>query len=122
MTNKNDILAMLNEGKSIDAIAEEFTQAMNAAKAEYEQKQADVQKRKEAEDILRAVRAFLKRWYGVEDTTGITVDEAISWVEDGVRLSKELEKLVGNVDKISKVSASTSADTKLADFLNKMGW
>lgn len=50
MYTEKDILAMLQNGKSVDEIASEFSSALNAANAAYKEEAARVQKEKEAQE------------------------------------------------------------------------
>ena len=82
MYNSNDILKMLREGKSVDAIARELTDAINNAEATYNAEKAEAEcKRKEEEvakakaeadkklkiadcdTIITTIRNYLDKWY-----------------------------------------------------------
>ena len=82
MYNSNDILKMLREGKSVDAIARELTDAINNAEATYNAEKAEAERKRKEEEaakakveadkklkiadcdvIITAIRTYLDKWY-----------------------------------------------------------
>ena len=54
MYNSNDILKMLREGKSADAIARELTDAINNAEATYNAEKAEAERKRKEEETAKA--------------------------------------------------------------------
>ena len=82
MYNSNDILKMLREGKSADAIARELTDAINNAEATYNAEKAEAERKRKEEETAKAkaeadkklkiadcdtiiftIRSYLDKWY-----------------------------------------------------------
>ena len=61
MFNKEDILAELAAGKSIEQIAQSAADALNAAKAAYDKQQEEERKRQEAENLKKALEEKKKK-------------------------------------------------------------
>ena len=108
MFTKEDILARLQNGDSMDEIAKEMSDALNAAGAEYESaKQADA----EAERVMNAKRAAVDGMLGclcdflvaageeelIEDLKDVETDIVVDMLDSAVGLAKTLEKL-GNLE------------------------
>lgn len=60
MINTNDILARLQKGESVEAIAAEFTKTLNEAEKQYNQKS---QKREDFKAVANSFIAFCKKYY-----------------------------------------------------------
>lgn len=60
MINTNDILARLQKGETVEAIAAEFTKTLNEAEKQYNQKS---QKREDFKKIIDGFLAFCKKYY-----------------------------------------------------------
>ena len=60
MINTNDILARLQKGESVEAIAADFTKTLNEAEKQYNQKS---QKREDFKKIIDGFLAFCKKYY-----------------------------------------------------------
>ena len=108
MFTKEDILARLQNGDSMDEIAKEMTDALNAAHADYESaKQADA----ETERIMNAKRVAVDGMLDclcdflvaageeefIEDLKDVDTDVVVDMLESAVELAKTLEKL-GNLE------------------------
>ena len=108
MFTKEDILARLQNGDSMDEIAKEMSDALNAAHADYESaKQADA----EAERVMNAKRVAVDGMLDclcdflvaageeelIEDLKGVETDVVVDMLDSAVELAKTLEKL-GNLE------------------------
>lgn len=60
MINTNDILARLQKGESVEAIAAEFTKTLNEAEKQYNQKS---QKREDFKVVVNGFFDFCKKYY-----------------------------------------------------------
>jgi hypothetical protein len=104
MFTKEDILARLQNGDSMDEIAKEMSDTLNAAQADYESaKQADA----EANRVMEAKRAAVDMILDgicdylvvsgkdklIEDIKDIDTDDVINMLDSAIELSETLEKL-----------------------------
>ena len=60
MINTNDILARLQKGESVEAIATDFTKMLNEAEKQYNQKS---QKREDFKVVVNGFLGFCKKYY-----------------------------------------------------------
>ena len=108
MFDKADILARLQNGDSMDEIAKEMTDALNAAHADYESaKQADAEatrvmnaKRVAVDGMLDCLCDFLVAAGEeelIEDLKDVETDVVVDMLDSAVELAKTLEKL-GNLE------------------------
>ena len=108
MFDKADILARLQNGDSMDEIAKEMTDALNAAHADYESaKQADAEatrvmnaKRVAVDGMLDCLCDFLVaagEEEMIEDLKDVETDVVVDMLDSAVELAKTLEKL-GNLE------------------------
>ena len=108
MFDKADILARLQNGDSMDEIAKEMTDALNAAHADYESaKQADAEatrvmnaKRVAVDGMLDCLCDFLVaagEEEMIEDLKDVDTDVVVDMLDSAVELAKTLEKL-GNLE------------------------
>jgi len=72
MFNKEDILAELAAGKSIEQIAQSAADALNAAKAAYDKQQEEERKRQEAEKLKKAQEEKKKKELTLQKKNRIT--------------------------------------------------
>lgn len=104
MFTKEDILARLQNGDSMDEIAKEMTDALNAAQADYESAiQADVEanrikeaKRAAVDMILDGVCDYLVaagKSEHIEDIKDIDTDDVIDMLDSAIELTETLDKL-----------------------------
>jgi hypothetical protein len=104
MFTKEDILARLQNGDSMDEIAKEMSDALNAAQADYESAiQADVEanrikeaKRQAVDMILDGVCDFLVaagKDKLIEDIKDIDTDDVIDMLDSAIELGETLDKL-----------------------------
>lgn len=135
MYTEKDILAMLQSGKSVDEIASEFSSALNAANAAYEEEAARVQKEKEAqeayEDHLLSLSSlicdFLDEYYhedvkALENLAGEPLDskaiaDVIETIMDYAAPIVKMAKLVGvtTYDPKSAETAIKSTSAKMSN-------
>ena len=108
MFTKEDILARLQNGDSMDEIAKEMTDALNAAQADYE---SAIQADAEAERVMNAKRQAVDGMLDclcdflvaagedelIEDLKEVDTDVVVDMLESAVELTKTLEKL-GNLE------------------------
>ena len=103
MFTKEDILARLQNGDSMDEIAKEMSDALNAAEAEYEEtKQADTRvmdaKRLAVDGMLDCLCDFLiAAGEGdlVKELEDVDTDEVVVALDSMIALTKSLEALQG---------------------------
>ena len=101
MFTKEDILARLQNGDSMDEIAKEMSDALNAAQADYESAiQADNRvkeaKRAAVDMILDGVCDFLVasgKDKLIEDIKDIDTDDVIDMLDSAIELGETLDKL-----------------------------
>ena len=104
MFTKEDILARLQNGDSMDEIAKEMSDALNAAQADYESAiQADVEanrikeaKRAAVDMILDGVCDFLVasgKDKLIEDIKDIDTDDVVDMLDSAIELGETLDKL-----------------------------
>lgn len=91
---KNDIIARLQKGEDIDAIAAEFTNLLNDAQREYA---AKYKKKTAAEELAVAFNIFLESYYpNLTKNAPVTSDELIE-------LFDALSELVGTLGDLTSV-------------------
>ena len=106
MFTKEDILARLQNGDTMDEIAKEMSDALNAAGAEYEEaKQADAEaarlvetKRLIVDDMLDCISDYLiavGEETLVEEIKNIDTDEVVGALDSIIAFTKSLEALKG---------------------------
>ena len=108
MFTKEDILTRLQNGDSMDEIAKEMSDALNAAHADYESaKQADAEatrvmnaKRVAVDGMLDCLCDFLVAAGEdelIEDLKDVDTDVVVDMLDSAIELAKTLEKL-GNLE------------------------
>ena len=134
---KEDILARLQNGDSVDEIAKEMSDVLNAAHADYESaKQVDAKanrvmeaKRVAVDNMLDAVCDYLVASGEGDLIThikDIETDKIIELFDDSIKMAKSLEKLKNlefpmNLPKAKIAVASDSADKVISEFLKNLG-
>ena len=146
MFTKADILARLQDGDSMDEIAKEMSDVLNAAQADYESaKQADAEanrvmeaKRAAVNDMLDAVCDYLVAAGEddfIDDLKEIETDKVIEMLDGSIKMAKSLEKLkelqfpLGELHKAATINPRVhkivvdedNADQVIGDFLKKLG-
>ncbi len=81
--NKNDILALVRKGQSIDAIAEEFAQALNEAQKQLEKERSDAARKAAADKAAEAMNNYFKLRYPGETFEPLT-GELIDLIADNI--------------------------------------
>ena len=139
MYSKDDILNMLNEGRSIEDIAKAMTDTLNSAHdafvAAQEEKERESDKLRELEDIIALLLDWMERWH--PDMTDLIKEvdcaQAAKEVEGGLEGVFNLVKTVDKLNNIpllchipkeeEKDCASPVKDTKdpFQEFFNKYG-
>ena len=112
MFDKAEILARLQDGDSMDQIAKEMSDALNAANAQYQEETIKANAEKlEAERIMNAKRVAVDGMLDclcdflvaagedelIEDLKDVDTDVVVGMLESAVELTKTLEKL-GNLE------------------------
>lgn len=102
MVNSNDLLARLANGESADALAKEFTDALNAAQKEYETKSKDEEKLADFSVAVDAMLGYFKKWYpDLTDWDQVVADEAD--LKDMIEGVESLVELVVSVRELSQM-------------------
>ena len=131
-----DIKTLLQEGKTMDDIANMLTQALNDAQAQIkaEQAKADrLQKEKEMDAILADFAAWFHKYYDakgitVEKLTGAQIIDLIDAGMDYLTATKDLldwmnaEKAPCEKATVQKKAVKKNPDDVIAEFLTNMGW
>lgn len=140
MFDEKTILARLQNGEDVQTIADEMAVMINAVNKTYTDQKAaeEAAKKTEAqkyEDLQEIIDMFVD-WFGtyyeidVEDLKSeLKADEVIELVDSlkgYIEAIKGLESMFDSKKPVSKVIKSNtktkSADDRISDFLNKMGW
>ena len=140
MFDEKTILARLQNGEDVQTIADEMAVMINAVNKTYTDQKAaeEAAKKTEAqkyEDLQEILDMFVD-WFGtyyeidVEDLKSeLKADEVIELVDSlkgYIEAIKGLESMFDSKKPVSKVIKSNtkpkSADDRISDFLNKMGW
>lgn len=136
MFNSNDILARLQNGEDVNAIANEMADALNKANKAYEdeknKKAAELQKEEDKKNDLLDILTDLTDWLNahydahLEDPTMEDVDmalEAIDGLRDLIDMLDEIKTFPEvKKDKQAAKPQYKNSDQKIADFLSQMGW
>ena len=127
MFNKEDIMARLMAGDSVDDIAQEITKALNDAQADYQAQQAEANKLEYGKRILQAVLDYMTTFHADSPLTkelvaeGITADaarEAYKMLDQSVEMADKLGKAIGELESIfakSPAPAQIKRDAVSAD-------
>lgn len=149
MFTKEDILARLQNGDTVDDIAAEMVAALNEAEAEKKALDAELAaKEKEEARVLNAKRAAVDDMLDavcdylmaageedlVEEAKEIDTDKVIELLDGSIEMAKSLEQLkglqfpLGELHKaatinprVQKIVVDESADKAIADFLKGFG-
>ena len=147
MFTKADILARLQNGETVDAIATEMANALNEAEAEKKALDAEkAAKEKEETRVLEAKRAAVNDMLDaicdyliaagesdfIDEVKEIKTDKVIDLLDGTIKMSKSLEKLKGlefpfaatinpKVHKIVVDADAEDADKVIGDFLKSFG-
>ena len=126
MVNSNDLLARLANGESADALAKEFTDALNAAQKEYETKSKDEEKLADFSVAIDAMLKYFKKWYpDLTDWNQVIADEGelkdmLEGVESLVELAVSVRELSQMMPKTQSKPNTATADTVLSNWLKTL--
>jgi hypothetical protein len=127
MFTKENILDQLNSGKSIEAIAAELTDALNAANDEYVAAQSKAATRQKKEEIALAFNDLLVEYAKIECPDVVPMMEMQA--EDVDILIKTFDEMFNAFNmvvafeqkmKASNTSSPKSDDDVLSDFISKL--
>ena len=149
MFTKEDILARLQNGETVDAIANEMANALNEAEAEKKAIDAEIAaKEKEETRVLEAKRAAINDMLDaacdyliasgesdfLEDLREVDTDKIMELLDDTIEMTKSLEKLKGLQfplaemhkaatinPRVHKIVVDDSADAAIDSFLKSFG-
>lgn len=149
MFTKADILARLQNGDSVDAIAAEMADVLNEAEAE--KRALDAAKAKEETKVLEAKRAAVNDMLDavcdylvaageddlIEGLREVDTDKVIEMLDGSIKMAKSLEQLkelqfpLGELHKAATINPrvhkivvdadADDADKVIGDFLKKLG-
>ena len=132
MFDEKTILARLQNGEDVQAIANEITAMLNAANKTYtdqktKEAKLEIQKKKELQEILDLFADWFKTYYNIEAKNELKADtvlELIDSIKEYIEALKDLESIFDIKKPVAKVikSKPKSADEQISDFLKKMGW
>ena len=140
MFDEKTILARLQNGEDVQTIADEMAVMINAVNKTYTDQKAAEEAAKKTEiqkyEDLQEILDMFVDWFGtyyeidVEDLKSeLKADEVIELVDSlkgYIEAIKGLESMFDAKKPVSKVIKSNtkpkSADERINDFLNKMGW
>ena len=115
---KDDILARLMKGEDPNKIAQEFTDALNTAMKEQEEKQEEVQKKEELQGIIDLFVEWLDKYYEVPFDRTIEADEVIELIEG----AKEMVTAFTDMKPFLMKTTTIDSDKMINDFLKHKGW
>lgn len=142
---KEDILARLQNGETVDDIALAMATALNEVIVEKETLDAEkVAKEKEEARVLNAKRTAVNDMLDavcdylvasgegdlIKDIKDIETDKVIEMLDDSIKIAKSLEKVkdlefpmfsVNNLPKAKVTVAPDSADKVISEFLKNLG-
>ena len=137
MFDEKTILARLQNGEDMQAIADEIADMLNKAnktyadqkakeeearKAEELKKAQELQKTADLQDILDQITLWFAQYYGIEES--LSADEVLGLIDEVqgyVNVLGDLGKVLTVKPKV-KVIKTQNPDDTLNAFLNKMGW
>lgn len=127
MFNKEDIIARLMAGDTVDDIAQEITKALNDAQADYQAQQAEATKLEYGKRILQTVLDYMTTFHANSALTkelvaeGITEEaarEAYKMLDQSVEMADKFGKAIGELESIfakSPAPAQIKRDAVSAD-------
>lgn len=135
MYTKEDILARLQNGESVDSIAKELTTVINEANQTYieeksKKEAAKIQEKEKLQDILNDLFDWMGNHYDMDVSdvkANLTADQAIDLMDsckgyfDAINELKHLTFPAKPVVKV-KTMAPKAADEIINEFLKNKGW
>ena len=140
MFDEKVILTRLQNGESIEDIANEMSNLINKVNKTYaDQKAAEeaaaakakIQKKEDLQEILDMFTDWFNSYYGIETDDKLEADvviELIDSIKEYVEALNDLESIFSvkkhavKATKSNAKSKSKSSDEQISDFLKKMGW
>ena len=138
MFDEKVILTRLQNGESVEDIANEMSNLINKVnktytdqKAAEEAAKAEVQKKEDLQEILDMFTDWFNAYYGIETDGKLEADvviELIDSIKEYVETLNDLESLFSikkHAVKATKSNAKSkpkSSDEQISDFLKNMGW
>lgn len=138
MFDEKVILTRLQNGESIEDIANEMSNLINKVNKTYaDQKAAEeaakakakIQKKEDLQEILDMFTDWFNAYYGIEADGRLEADavlELIDSIKEYVEALNDLESIFNIKKPAVKATKSNtkpkSADEQISDFLKKMGW
>lgn len=115
---KDDILARLMKGEDPNKIAQEFTDALNTAIKEQEEKQEEVQKKEELQGIIDLFIEWFNKYYEVPFDRTVEADDIIELIEG----AEEMVKAFTDMKPFLMKTTTIDSDKMINDFLKHKGW
>lgn len=116
---KNDILERLMKGEDPNKIAQEFTDALNAALKEQEVKKEEVQKKEELQSVIDLFVEWLNKYYEVPfDRSAVTADDVIDIIEG----AKGAVTAFTDMKPFLMKTSTIDSDKMIEEFLKHKGW
>ena len=116
---KDDILARLMKGEDPNKIAQEFTDALNAAIKEQEVKKEEVQKKEELQGIIDLFIEWFNKYYEVPFDRTVEADDIIELIEGAEEMVKAFTDMKPFLTKTTTIG---DPDKMLENFLKHKGW
>ena len=144
MFNEKDIIERLRNNEKIEDIANELTNALNAANAEYERQKAEEQaakakkeleekmaymKEKELQDILKFFNDWLINYYDLPEGDPVELEaaEIIKVIDEAVNVLRTIQVLdLTNIftpkEKKESEKKVATPEEVIENFLKNVGW
>ena len=140
MFDEKVILTRLQNGESVEDIANEMANLINKVNKTYaDQKaaeeaakaKAETQKKEDLQEILDMFTDWFNAYYDIEVDGKLEADavlELIDSIKEYIEALNDLESIFGikksavKTTKSNTKSKSKSSDEKISDFLKQMGW
>ena len=140
MFDEKVILTRLQNGESVEDIANEMANLINKVNKTYaDQKaaeeaakaKAETQKKEDLQEILDMFTNWFNAYYDIEIDGRLEADdvlELIDSIKEYIEALNDLESIFGikksavKATKSNAKSKSKSSDEKISDFLKQMGW
>ena len=140
MFDEKEILTRLQNGESIEDIANEMSNLINKVNKTYTDQKAaeetakaktEAQKKEDLQEILDMFTDWFNAYYDIDADGKLEADvviELIDSIKEYVETLNDLESIFSikkhtvKATKSNTKSKSKSSDEKINDFLKKMGW
>lgn len=141
MFNKDDIIARLAAGETLDDIAQEITKALNEANAAYVAQQAETQKLEYGKRILQTILDYMTTFHAdhvitkelvAEGITDKSARDAYEMLDQSVEMVDKFGKAFGELESVFAKSPAPAqlkrdgvsviqGNDAIAEFLSKHG-